>query len=319
MDHDMDCPAWIGIDRRNWLRAAAGALIFPGLVVARAGDPDEAAEVEAQAKKVGLDGFGRDQTEHYLGLGNASPTFRREAIQACELIAEAFLKHFREKGFPDMTLPKQRMTVVVLANAKAYAAYSGFKPDAAIGGHYELDTNRLVMFDFRSGDVPLNAAAQRINSMVLTHETTHQLTFNTGLLNRKGDAPLCVIEGMATYGEVWRPNKRGEIGQVNFDRLKGLELVRKQGATWIPLDKLLVKDDLLEDLKTRDVAYAESWLLIHHCMKSPGLMPKFQAYLAAIKPRSDASHRLEDARAHLGDLKKLDDEVRRYRTKPIGR
>jgi Protein of unknown function (DUF1570) len=319
MDHDMDCPAWIKINRRNWLRAAAGTLIFPGLVVARAGDPNEAAEVEAQAKKVGLIGFGRDQTEHYLGLGNASPTFRREAIQACELIAEAFLKHFREKGFPEMILPKQRMTVVVLADAKAYATYSGVKQDAAIGGSYELDTNRLVMFDFRSGDVPLNAAAQRINSMVLTHETTHQLTFNTGLLNRQGDAPLCVIEGMATYGEVWRPNKRGEIGQVNFDRLKGLELVRKQGAMWIPLDKLLVKDDLLEDLKTREVAYAESWLLIHYCMKSPGLMPKFQAYLAAIKPRRDASHRLEDARAHLGDLKKLDDDVRRYRTKPIGR
>jgi hypothetical protein len=319
MAADLDCPALIGFDRRNWLRAAAGALIFPGLVVAAAGDPDEAAEVEAQAKKAGLDGFGRDQTEHYLGLGNASPAFRREAIQACELVAESYLKHFREKGFPEMTLPKQRLTVVVLADAKAYAAYSGMKPDQAIGGHYELDTNRLVMFDFRSGGVALNAAAQRINSMVLTHETTHQLTFNTGLLDRKGDAPLCVIEGLGTYGEVWRPNKRGEIGQVNFDRLKGLELVRKQGAAWISVEQLLLQDKLLDDLDTRDVAYAESWLLIHYCVKSPGMLPKFQAYLAAIKPRRNAEHRLEDARAHLGDLKKLDEAVHRYRTKQIGR
>jgi hypothetical protein len=81
----------------------------------------------------------------------------------------------------------------------------------------------------------------------------------------------------------------------------------------------LLKDSLLDDLETRDVAYAESWLLIHYCLKSPAMLPKLQAYLAAIKPRRNAEHRLEDARAHLGDLKKLDDDVRRYRTRPIGK
>ena len=43
----------------------------------------------------------------------------------------------------------------------------------------------------------------------LVHEATHQLSFNTGLLNREGDTPLCIVEGLGTYGE-----SRDSIGTV---------------------------------------------------------------------------------------------------------
>ena len=41
---------------------------------------------------------------------------------------------------------------MTLKDQASYAAYLGVKPgDAVGGGHYELDTNRLVIFDFRPG------------------------------------------------------------------------------------------------------------------------------------------------------------------------
>jgi hypothetical protein len=54
-------------------------------------------------------------------------------------------------------------------------------------------------------------------------------------------------------------------------------------------------------------------------MKSPAKLPKLRAYLAAIKGRRDPKRRLEDARQHLGDLEKLDAELRRYRSRPTGK
>ncbi len=126
--------------------------------------------------------------------------------------------------------------------------------------------------------------------------------------------PLCISEGLAAYGETWRPKAKDSIGQVNGPRLKGLA-----GQTpWIRLEQLLTEDNLLDDEATRDAAYAQSWALIHCFMKEPARTPKLRAYLAAIRPRRDPSHRLEDARAHLGDLDALDKHLRRYARNPKG-
>jgi hypothetical protein len=306
-------------DRRAWIRAALGGLVATNLLRGVEPTPDDASEVEVIGRKAGLEGFGRAETAHYLGLGNAPAAFRAESVATCETLAEDFLKHFREKGFDDLTLPKSRLTLVVLADARSFGLFTGEKQDQAIGGHYELDTNRLVTFDFRGDQAGLAIAAERVNTIVLIHEATHQLTFNAGMLDRQGDFPLAICEGLATYGEVWRPRRKGVIGQVNTDRLKGLKIAFDRGDSWIPVEKLLVEDDLMDGEATRDVAYAESWLLIHMHMKSPAKLPKLRAYLAAIKGRRDPKRRLEDARQHLGDLEKLDAELRRYRSRPTGK
>src|SRR5258707_1228434 len=99
-------------NRRDWFRLGVGALCLPTLVRADDRGEGEGAEVEAKGKKAGLGGFGRSETEHYLGLGNASPAFRLEATTTCETLADDFFKHFRDKGFTDLTLPKQKLTLV---------------------------------------------------------------------------------------------------------------------------------------------------------------------------------------------------------------
>ena len=50
--------------------------------------------------------------------------------------------------------------------------------------------------------------------ITLSHEATHQLTFNTGLLNRKGDVPMCIAEGLAVYGEIRSGPGRNEPGRI---------------------------------------------------------------------------------------------------------
>jgi hypothetical protein len=298
------------IDRRAWLRLAAAGLAWPAISSAA----DDASDIESKARSVGLGKLGRSESEHYLAIGNAPEGFRDVVVAACESMAAEFVKHFREKGFKPLDLPPGRMTVVVLADAASYAKFAGGGEGLSVGGHYEPGTNRLVIFDYRASRGELAANAERINSFTLSHETNHQLDFNTGLLDRAGDVPLCISEGLASYGETWRLKPAVPIGRVNRPRLAGLS----DKTPWIRLEQLLTEDNLLDDETRRDAAYAQSWLLIHSHMKDPPRLPRLRAYLAAIKPRRDPSHRLDDAREHLGDLDALDKYLRRYTRAPKG-
>ena len=300
------------MDRRGWLRLAAAGLAWP--VVARAGGKDEAEEVEARARAAGLAGFGRSESTHYLGVGNAPREYREEILAACEAIAAEFVKHFRAKGFDPLALPAGKMIVVVLADAVSYARFAGKQAGLSVGGHYEPDANRLVVFDYRSSQDELAANAKQINSFTLVHETLHGLSFNTGLLDRAGDVPAIVGEGLATYGETWRPKGKGKIGDHNLARLNGF----RGNVPWIRLPRLLAEDGLFEDAAAQNVAYAAAWSFVHAHLTDKARLPKFRAYLAAIKGRKDWSHRLDDASAHLGDLDKLNDEIRKYARKKGG-
>src|SRR5262249_33190682 len=137
-----------------------------------------------------------------------------EALEICEALAKDFLKHFKEKEFP-VVAPDHRLTVVLLADAPSFAKFLGSEEGEAVAGIYDLDTNRLVVFDNRGNGVAL---AARANTVALVHEATHQLCFNTGLLDRKGDVPLCISEGLATYGEVRRPRGPDRVGSLNRER-----------------------------------------------------------------------------------------------------
>ena len=276
------------------------------------GEADEIALVQASAKKAGMQPFSHSQTDHFLGLGDADARFRKDALQICESLQSDFLRHFRGKGF-EVALPKKRLTVITLKGAASYKAYTGEEPGALDGGHYDLDTNRLVMFDFRpNGEGPdIVANAVRVNRLALVHETTHLLCFNTGLLSRKADIPLWVSEGLATYVEMWR-NKQTPIGESNRPWIFCLNQARNTGTSWIPIADLVATDKSFDDEKTAQISQAESWLVVHYLMKSQQQLPKFQAYLAGIQTDKAAANRVEYAEKHLGPLKNLDKELARH-------
>ena len=319
---DCDQGQSIHVTRRSWLARA-----FLGMAGASAGsrsvwsmqtdgaasEPEEVASVQEIAKKAGLKPFKSSRTEHFLGLGDSEDRFRDEALNNCEWLVPDFLRHFREKGF-DVALPKTRLTVITLKDADSYKAYTGEgNRGLLVGGHYDLDTNRLVMFDFRpQGQAPgvvVNPA--RVNLLSLVHETTHLLCFNTGLLSRNANVPDWVSEGLATYVELWRKNKT-KIGEPNRPWLFCLTAARNTSTPWIPIADLVASEKAFDDETTAQLSYGESWLMVHYLMKSQKELPKFRAYLAGLKNGEAATKRVDFAEKHLGPIKNFDRELARY-------
>jgi hypothetical protein len=267
----------------------------------RAPEDGDGPEVEAlvrKARTAGLKAVGVDRTDHYVAVGDAPPAFRKKALELCERLALGFEKHFKAKEFK-VALPKSRMPVVILAGRDSYAAFKGEKVEQEEGGHYDVEADRLVIFDAQGDPV---ADASRVNTFTLVHEGLHQLTFAAGLLARKGDVPRAVSEGLATYGETWRLSDQ-VLGRPN--RLR-FEVLTKPGADWISVEQLLTRDEVFE--ATAQVAYAESWLLVYHLLdRRPA---KMRAYLDLLRNRREPAHRAEDATEALGKLSTLDRELR---------
>src|SRR5262249_45777967 len=143
---------------------------------------------------------------------------------------QLFLDHFRRKGFR-LAEPTGKLHLAVLDSQAAFEAYLGFRVPPSLVGVYHKGTNRLVVYDygwnqgflarrnraeqearrvhsdldrFRTVDT-VNRRAEEFrtetNIAVIMHEVAHQLSFNTGMLNRDGDVPVWLAEGLACYCE----------------------------------------------------------------------------------------------------------------------
>ncbi|APW60292.1 DUF1570 domain-containing protein [Paludisphaera borealis] len=313
-----------GLTRREllgWASASAGLAILSGGAQRpgagrkpeSAGEADQTARVEARAKEAGLAAFRSSRTEHFLCLGNAPDSYREAALEICEALAKVFTPHLRDRGFKVAT-PPNRMMVVALKDAKSYEAFLGEEPGQAVGGHYDLDANRLVIFDFRPrGGDPKKAGAERLNTFTLVHETAHLLCFNTALLATDHEPPKCITEGLATYFEMWRPKARAGVGAINRPRLLAIRQAHDGNVPWIETSRLLVEDDLFDDEQTEQLAYGQSWLLVHYLLQSPTWQPKLVDYLkvlASIPPQAGAD-RVKTAEEHLGSLARMDERIRK--------
>jgi len=276
---------------------------------ARAGDDEEIAKVEKLAHDAGLGPLHNARSPHFLAVGDAPERHMRHALDVCEGLGKAFLVQFRRLRFT-VEYPVGRLTVIVLRDQKSYAALLGETPGKDVGGHYDLETNRLVIFDFSSQQEAAAAQAEK-NLFSLVHETAHQLSFNTGILNRRADVPVCVSEGLATYVELWRPGVKNVIGGVNQRRIEAL----RQAEDWIQIGDLLVDDTQFEP-KFAQLAYAESWLLVHYLLHAKARQQSLRQYLAELPRSNKPADRTRIAEKTLGPLEKLDhelkDEARRY-------
>jgi hypothetical protein len=308
------------VNRRAWLRVAAGSVAALGELAAvnraaRAADAakstveaEELRRAETRARQVTTRPLLMRRSAHYQAIGDASEPFIKLTLADCEKMAAEFLHHFRSRGF-DVKLPDRRLTVIVFRDERPFLKLAEKTPPGTMG-FYSLSANWLALFDFRN--VPMNPHGPgQTNMETLTHETTHQLTFNTGLLARQSDTPLSIIEGLAMYCERRRLFGHNEPGQPNLRRLDELAHILRR-EPWIGVAELMV-DDRACFRRSGDrllLSYSESWLLVYHLMNDPARLPQFRAYLEVLRTRRDSTHRLEDARAHFGDLARLDGELR---------
>jgi len=307
----------------------ASWISVPCLAQAPAAADDEAdvdkqeLAVQAVARRAGLQPFQATRSRHFLAIGDASDRFRSLTLRDCELIAADYLDHYRSREFA-VALPNRRLTVVTLADDRSFARYSGnpgfrmvlkgIDPIPAVLGYYNQETECLVIFDQRTLGPDLAPRPGLGNLRTLAHELTHQLTYNTGLLDCQGDVPACIIEGLAMYGEVRKSSGRTPPGQHNLMRIRDLAAVQRRRIPWIPIVRLIEDDMMVRSATSHErlLAYAESWLLIDFLMKDRSRLPAFRAYLDAIRRRRDSETRLDDARAYLGNLDQLNVDLRRY-------
>src|SRR5262249_35015786 len=156
---------------------------------------------------------------------------------------------------------------------EGFEAYLGRRVPSAVTGMYHPRSNRLVVYDYgrntdfaataRRGADALKAGAAGLererrgtevgrrvrarrddtNVSTIMHEAAHQLSFNGGLLNREGDVPAWLAEGLACYCE---PTVRGAwqgIGEANPARAQVLAGVVRGKGKWLPLRDLVRSDD----------------------------------------------------------------------------
>jgi len=273
-------------------------------------DAEEIAKVEKLARDAGLGPLRNKRSPHFLAVGDAPERYLRWVLDIMEPLGRAILVHFRGHDF-ELEYPDQRLTLIALRDRESYAALEGGAPAKDVYGHYDRETNRLVIFDVRPQKELATEDAARVDLFSLVHETAHLLSFNTGILNRQAVVPLCVCEGLATYVELWGPRVKNGIGGVNGPRMEAMQ----QAVDWIPIGDLLADDDAFEP-KTVQLAYAESWLLVHYLLHEKAQQQRFRQYLAELPRLNKPDDRTKIAEETLGPLEKLDhelkDEARRY-------
>src|SRR5205823_5109546 len=146
------------------------------------------------------------------------------------------------------------------------------------------------------------------------HEAAHQASFNVGLLNREGDVPVWLAEGLATYCEPTAKGLWQGIGAVNPQRTPALEKAAKGERRFLALAGLVRSDDWLRKAtRTEDalLGYAQSWALFRMLMEErPKAMKK---YLRLIYDRRTSDHRLADFGSCFGtDLAALERRHQEY-------
>ena len=177
----------------------------------------------------------------------------------------SFLLKFSLEGY-DLEVPKQRLKVVLFADKEDYLRFVDLLgPNLSkAAGFYDRKNNISVFYDQGTDEsfealYKLNAelqeqkrslmkdrapgtrdvvrladtiqlltevARENLDIEVVSHEATHHLAGNTGLMPADAPVPVWAAEGLATYFESPKQAAWSGIGSVNKERLdwyKGLE------------------------------------------------------------------------------------------------
>ena len=280
----------------------------------------------------------RYDTKHFMALSTAGAADSEYRLHNCETIHALFFDHFRKRGFEART-PTDKMMVAIFDTQDGLDAYMGQKIPSSVSGLYQRDKNRLVVYDYgtnrafassvaraavgmRGGSSDLERERNRVdfgravrdrrddtNISTVMHEVAHQLSFNCGLLNRTGDVPVWLAEGLAVYCESTIKGAWQGIGEANPGRAGVLRT-----GPFIPLRDLIQGDDWIRKATRAEqvvLGYSQSWALFRMLMDE---RPKqLKAYLRLIHDRRTPDHRLTDfGTAFGGDLAKLEKRYQAY-------
>ncbi|MBM4005794.1 MAG: DUF1570 domain-containing protein [Planctomycetes bacterium] len=295
--------------------------------------PFTRAEMEAALSRE-FPGFKIHTTANYLICHNTSKEYAQWCGALFERLHRGFHTYWSQRRFGLRPL-ETPMVAVMFNSHESYALHVkdeiGEAADSVVA-YYSQASNRINVYDltgieeFKRGrkGVPRTRvneilsqpeAARQVATIV--HEATHQLCYNTGLLNRLADNPLWVSEGLAVFFET--PDLKsttgwGSIGQVNqhrLDQLRNYFPSRPGDALW----NLIRDDDRLKLPASRLDAYAESWAMNYYLLKAR--QADYVSYLKLLSQKQagvadSPEERIEEFRSVFGELANFDRDFRRY-------
>ncbi|MEX2174081.1 MAG: DUF1570 domain-containing protein [Pirellulaceae bacterium] len=279
-----------------------------------------------------------------------------ERIKLLETVYECFLLRFYAYGV-ELEIPREKLKVVLFNEYEQYLAFAKkLDPSlTSASGFWSSDNNTAVFYDhgtnaqfkalaeFSQELQKLKTQAQRQRAAnaadivrladtlrllveierensdieVVSHEITHQMAGNTGLLPRYVQVPSWVHEGLATYFETPNGASWGGVGAVNSSRLEFYRVLAPD-REHSNLD-FIVGDQIFDYAATHTGkvhGYAQAWALTHFLMEKH--FEKFMSFyrrLGEMPPdlrlSADAVNALFDESLGI-DRSQLDGEWRAY-------
>jgi hypothetical protein len=230
-----------------------------------------------------------------------------ERLDLLEQVYESFLLRFFAHGI-ELEIPKERLKVVLFAQHQDYLFFATkLSPSlSSAAGFWSPTTNASVFYDngttedFKqlielSDDLQQSKAEavkmrasnaaeikhladafqfivgverENLDLKVVSHETTHQMSGNTGLLPRDVRIPSWAHEGLASYFETSDGANWGGIGAVNEDRLDWYRMLERDtehsNIDFIVGDQIF---DYAGSHASTIHAYGQAWALTHFLME----------------------------------------------------
>ena len=272
-------------------------------------------------------GFEVYQTVHYMIVYDTSRAYAQWCGALFERLYMAFRNAWKRQGF-ELVEPEFRLVAIIFSEKAAYVKYSekDFGDEAgSTYGYYNMETNRMVMYDLvgvavnRPGrSVGISHINQFLSSpnapgavSTIVHEATHQIAFNCGLHQRLSDCPKWFSEGIAMYCEtpdMGRGKGWAGLGVLNRTRLAHfMEYLPQRPAD--SLKTLIGEDKRFVDPKQAIDAYAEAWALTYYLIhKHPKQYIDYLKVLSRKQPLvyDTKAKRLAEFEKQFGPPEKLD-------------
>lgn len=281
-------------------------------------------------------GFRIHSTANYVICYNTSDAYAEWCGSLFERLYRGYYGYWKNRGW-ELQKPEFPLVALVFDDKASYAAYAQKELGDAtqsIIGYYNVQTNRVTMYDLTGVDELRKtqrgvSSAAHINQVLsqpaaertvatIVHEATHQLAYNSGLQTRLAGNPMWVSEGIAVYFETpdldnargWR--SIGAMNRLHWNRFR--ESLERRPAD--ALRDLLTKDALFRDPKTSSDVYAGAWALNYYLLKVRSAQyVKLLRELAQLAPLAEVSpeERVAQFERAMGEkLEQTDEAFLRY-------
>jgi hypothetical protein len=258
---------------------------------------------------------------HFALLYDTPPDVARKRLDLLEQVYETFLMYFWSMGVERVHVPSERMRVVLFNKYTDFKSFAVSLSPSLQGaaGFWDPKRNVSVFFAYgsreefahlqkvaaeaaalarrvRDGDIARMAkslqlvtriAQENHDIEVVSHEATHQMAGNTGLLPAEVRVPSWVHEGLATFFESPDDASWSGIGAVNERRLDWFRGLASNQRQYSRVD-FVVGDEIFDLAASHGSllhAYGQSWALTHYLMTERfDEMMKYYDLLAQLPP-----------------------------------